>query len=199
MPISAYSPTRDLNASIPPGNIIAKEFATQQIVNSIRQLMADLAGIGSGQVQFPAVQNPSADPNTLDDYEEGLWTPTLITTGVALGSVTYDASRYGHYTKTGRHVIAVGHIMTSAVTVAPGTGGLAIGGFPFDAGAGAAATLGYMAGFVTAAPTGGVIFTGAMHLYKQDTGINNSTIVPVANAGTGAGGNEIYFAASYNV
>lgn len=46
MPISAYSPTRDLNANIPPGNIITKEFANQQIVNSIRQLMADLAGLG---------------------------------------------------------------------------------------------------------------------------------------------------------
>lgn len=26
-------------------------------------------------IKFPAVQVPSADPNTLDDYEEGFWTP----------------------------------------------------------------------------------------------------------------------------
>ena len=29
----------------------------------------------SGQLQFPATQNPSADPNNLDDYEENTWTP----------------------------------------------------------------------------------------------------------------------------
>ncbi len=31
--------------------------------------------LGSGQITFPATQNPSADANTLDDYEEGTWTP----------------------------------------------------------------------------------------------------------------------------
>jgi hypothetical protein len=31
----------------------------------------------SGQIPFPAAQNASADANTLDDYEEGTWTPQL--------------------------------------------------------------------------------------------------------------------------
>lgn len=43
MPISAYSPVRDDNASIPPGDIRNKDPEIQQIINSIRQLMADLA------------------------------------------------------------------------------------------------------------------------------------------------------------
>ncbi len=56
MPISSYSTNRDSNAGIPPGNISVpfSEFWAQQIVNSIRQLMADLAvdfaagGVGAG-------------------------------------------------------------------------------------------------------------------------------------------------------
>src|SRR5262245_1079228 len=31
----------------------------------------------NGQLPFPALQNSSADANTLDDYEEGTWTPTI--------------------------------------------------------------------------------------------------------------------------
>ena len=30
----------------------------------------------NGQLQFPAAQNPSTNPNVLDDYEEGTWNPT---------------------------------------------------------------------------------------------------------------------------
>ena len=51
-----------------------------------------------GRLQFPASQNASSDPNTLDDYEEGTWTPTVwgggnITTGVGryvkIGAMVY--------------------------------------------------------------------------------------------------------------
>src|SRR5678815_603330 len=31
----------------------------------------------SGQYAFPSTQTPSSDPNTLDDYEEGTWTPSV--------------------------------------------------------------------------------------------------------------------------
>lgn len=53
-----------------------------------------------GQITFPATQNPSADANTLDDYEEGTWTPTL--TGSS-GSATYN-SQSGTYVKVGSMV-----------------------------------------------------------------------------------------------
>ncbi len=51
-------------------------------------------------VTFPATQVPSADANTLDDYEEGTWTPT-ITSGMS--SVSYS-NQLGTYTKIGRQV-----------------------------------------------------------------------------------------------
>lgn len=44
-----------------------------------------------GQIKFPGTQNASSDANTLDDYEEGSWTPTY---GGFSGSVTTNFARY---------------------------------------------------------------------------------------------------------
>ena len=51
---------------------------------------------GSG-ITFPATQSASSDANTLDDYEEGTWTPSIG------GTATYNA-RWGTYTKVGNLV-----------------------------------------------------------------------------------------------
>ena len=56
---------------------------------------------GTG-IAFPATQNASSNANTLDDYEEGTWTPTLAFGGDSVG-VTY-ATQGGTYTKIGRTV-----------------------------------------------------------------------------------------------
>ena len=39
-------------------------------------------------VAFPATQSASADANTLDDYEEGSWTPTVSATAGSITSYT---------------------------------------------------------------------------------------------------------------
>lgn len=57
--------------------------------------------INNGNYPFPATQVPSADANTLDDYEEGTWTPTPTNLTV-VGTPTYT----GRYTKIGRIVNA---------------------------------------------------------------------------------------------
>ena len=44
-----------------------------------------------GQIPFPATQNASSNANTLDDYEEGTWTPTY--TGYT-GAVTTNLAKY---------------------------------------------------------------------------------------------------------
>jgi hypothetical protein len=81
----------------------------------------------SGQLKFPATQIPSSDPNTLDDYEEGSFTPTLTIGGSSTG-ITYVVRR-GDYTKVGRLVtIQLGIKMTS---IGSNTGNLAITGLPF--------------------------------------------------------------------
>ena len=56
---------------------------------------------GAG-VSFPATQSASSDANTLDDYEEGTYTPTLSFGGASTG-ITYDVQT-GRYTKVGRLV-----------------------------------------------------------------------------------------------
>jgi hypothetical protein len=57
----------------------------------------------TGQIQFPATQNASANANTLDDYEEGTFTPVLADalTGGNTATGTFSAS----YTKIGNVVI----------------------------------------------------------------------------------------------
>ena len=54
----------------------------------------------NGGIKFPATQVSSADGNTLDDYEEGTWTPSF-TLDSGSASVT-NAS--GSYVKIGRQV-----------------------------------------------------------------------------------------------
>jgi hypothetical protein len=81
-------------------------------------------------ITFPATQVPSADANTLDDYEEGTWTPTVYG-GTTAGTTTYSVQR-GFYTKIGRAVTITFDV---GYTAATGTGGLYIGGSPFTSSA----------------------------------------------------------------
>jgi|APGre2960657404_1045060.scaffolds.fasta_scaffold59869_2 hypothetical protein len=75
---------------------------------------------GSG-ITFPATQSASSDANTLDDYEEGTWTPSVG------GTATYGAQT-GYYVKVGKIVYVKGTIITTLI----GTGSTnTISGLPF--------------------------------------------------------------------
>ena len=82
-----------------------------------------------GQLTFPVTQNPSADANTLDDYEEGVWTPALNFGGAAVG-MTYATTPAGRFTKIGRTVFATGSLTLSAK--GSSTGAATIAGLPFS-------------------------------------------------------------------
>lgn len=84
-----------------------------------------------GQIAFPAIQNPSADANTLDDYEEGLFTPVME--GLTGAGTPSYATQNGVYTKVGRLVTVNVHIVATLTGV---TGQLCIKGFPFGNGTG---------------------------------------------------------------
>jgi|GEM_PF-2377326 len=79
-----------------------------------------LDGIG-----FPATQVASSDANTLDDYEEGTWTPTLalVTPGNSSHSI-----QLGRYQKIGNRVFFHGNI---GFVKGTGTGVLSLSGLPF--------------------------------------------------------------------
>lgn len=73
---------------------------------------ADSFTARSGQITFPATQVPSTNANTLDDYREGTYTPTV--TGAISGSFTLNPL-YNTlaYIKIGRKVHIQGGIITS--------------------------------------------------------------------------------------
>jgi len=85
----------------------------------------------SDGITFPATAVASADPNTLDDYEEGTFTPTVIGSGTA-GTATYNFQN-GRYTKVGRIVHFEIFLEWSLGT---GTGALRVSGLPFTSGNG---------------------------------------------------------------
>jgi hypothetical protein len=69
----------------------------------------------NGQIAFPATQNSSAGANTLDDYEEGAYTPALTFGGASVGITM--SSAVGSYTKIGRQVNFTAHcVLTSKGT-----------------------------------------------------------------------------------
>lgn len=84
---------------------------------------------GTG-IAFPATQFPSTNPNTLDDYEEGTWTPSL-TIGASAAGITYSF-REGRYTKTGRVYHFTAQIVLTSKGVNVGTAQVI--GLPFTAG-----------------------------------------------------------------
>jgi hypothetical protein len=72
-------------------------------------------------ITFPATQSASSNANTLDDYEEGTWTPSLG------GNTTYT-TQAGKYIKIGRTVFVEGHLYINAI----GTGSTSlVSGLPF--------------------------------------------------------------------
>ena len=76
-----------------------------------------------GQLKFPSSQNASADANTLDDYEEGTWTPTITSGGFSISSISL-----ANYTKVGRVVQCIADFTLSGTgTSSP----FYIGGLPF--------------------------------------------------------------------
>jgi hypothetical protein len=81
-------------------------------------------------VAFPAAQVASADPNTLDDYEEGTWEPTIIGSSTP-GTQTYS-EQSGLYTKIGNVCTVQGRVSITAKDAAM-SGNTIIGGLPFAA------------------------------------------------------------------
>jgi hypothetical protein len=77
---------------------------------------------GTG-IAFPATQSASSDANTLDDYEEGTWTPT-DNSGASLSFTGVSAT----YVKVGQMVIAWCQINYPSTA---STNGASITGLPF--------------------------------------------------------------------
>jgi hypothetical protein len=86
-----------------------------------------VVGLPQGKLSFPAVQSASADANTLDDYEEGTWTPTLSSTGATF---SYNAQS-GTYVKIGRFVWCTGRVKLNTSGNTLSGNGTSISTLPF--------------------------------------------------------------------
>ena len=73
--------------------------------------------ITTPQVTFPATDVPSADANTLDDYQEATWTPALQFGGA---SVNMEGTYGGSYTKIGNRVFIDGYIVLTDKGISTG-------------------------------------------------------------------------------
>jgi hypothetical protein len=106
---------------LPDGSIDADSLASTLNLSSKTMTFGNVTASG---ITFPASVSASGNPNTLDDYEEGTWTPAFV---AASGSATYT-NQQGTYTKIGRQVTAVFYITVNTSSSLTSTG---ISGLPF--------------------------------------------------------------------
>jgi hypothetical protein len=148
--------------------MIKKSGSTNATIN---QFGIGLAGsnLSSGTgIAFPATQNASGDSNTLDDYEEGSWTPV----NASIASITLSVTT-ARYVKIGRQVFVTCYIGYPSTG---DTNSAKIGGFPF------AATGGEVYGYLS----GRTGYSGAGHLtWQLGSGLTE------ANCFGGGGGTTI--------
>lgn len=161
------------------------------------QALVDISGSSAGQIKFPATQNASSDANTLDDYEEGTWTPTYSTDGVAFTSVTYSA-QIGSYTKIGNLVFVRCIVITSAVTKGGATGNIKINGLPFTAASNPAFAVGLSSNWTTNTLMCLASSTSLL-LYTRTAVTADGIRTVVADVATGASANLAYISGCYNI
>lgn len=120
----------DTNAShtlalVPGSNLTGNKTLTLTTGDADRTLDMSAGSLtaGGGQYAFPATQNSSSDANTLDDYEEGTWTPSD-----ASGAALSLSSVYGAYTKIGNRLFV--DLELTYPTTADGSTAL-LGGLPY--------------------------------------------------------------------
>lgn len=146
------------------------------------------------QIKFPGTPTLSTDANTLDDYEEGTFTPTIIGTGTA-GTGTYT-KQIGRYQKIGNRVYFAINLSWTGHT---GTTNMFVASLPFtcsNTGAvwpcsvipdGIAMTAGY---YMTAYVENN---TSQIPLLQVATGSSANSLVPIDTAGA------IYISGHYEV
>jgi hypothetical protein len=125
--LSPANTASNLTITVPAISATMATLTTPSFATTIGVGGATPANSGAG-ITFPATQSASSDANTLDDYEEGTWTPVLIFGGSA-GVTTYDYQN-GTYTKVGNVVTARCYI--SIATKSGATGSAILTGLPFE-------------------------------------------------------------------
>lgn len=127
-------------------------------------LQGGTSSAGTG-IAFPATQSASSDANTLDDYEEGTFSPSISSDSTGAFTMT---TRYGRYTKVGNLVTFVAYIVWSA---RPTGGNIQVGGYPFS-----------IDWSTNVQPASGFIIKSATDTYVQNGLLTNDTNGSVNNS-----------------
>jgi hypothetical protein len=194
----ATSTNRTLTLPDNTGTIITQN-STPAFASTIGVGGATAAASGAG-ITFPATASASSNANTLDDYEEGTWTPAYSPQSGSFTTLNYS-KQYGRYIKIGTMVYVEITLATSSVTVGTASGILFISGLPFtpsstgDGGVGI--VIGNMIRFATAlsnirayTPNNeSVIYLPVMATNDASTPAN---FIAVSNLTTGASGFQNY-------
>jgi len=154
----ATSTNRTLTLPDNTGTIITQN-STPAFASTIGVGGATAAASGAG-ITFPATQSASSDANTLDDYEEGTWTPTISRTG---SSYTYgdnaNGYRTGKYVKIGNTVYCWFSITIASIAT-QGSSFNVLSGLPFASGGGAFARYGGSVSVCTVLTTATSMYLG---------------------------------------
>jgi hypothetical protein len=121
------------NVSAAPAGTAGATASLTQIIGVAADQSVALQGAtsqsGAG-ITFPATQSASSNANTLDDYEEGSWTPSLRDGGTNR-SPSYAHGPTGTYVKIGRFVFVRWGFKLSNKGAGSGSGEIQIFGLPF--------------------------------------------------------------------
>lgn len=141
----------------------------------------------------------STDPSVLDDYSEGVWTPTITTNGADFTSVTYNSLTEGTYTKIGRLVTLTGTLRTDAVTKGAASGSVLVGGLPFTSSSVGTSSIATSSGWATNHPESGYFLNTASTMFLLYRAASNGPTanLSVSDVATGANSNLIRFTAQY--
>jgi hypothetical protein len=152
---------------------------------------------GTG-ITFPATQSASSNANTLDDYEEGSWTPTITFGGASVG-ITYNTIYTGAtYTKIGNRVCISGFILITSK--GSSTGNASIANLPFTSESGNTRYLGVAIGgsaFTYANQFWATISPNTTSIVLQQS-LENGVQSAITNSNF-TGGTELYFSATYTI
>ena len=172
--------------------------AVSFVANNYGIGLGDIAAVDGTGIRFPATQSASTNANTLDDYEEGTWTPSY---NGGLTGITYGSVRSGYYRKVGSMVTIWFGIMTDGLTVTSSS--LNISGLPFTAisGGGTNGTLNVnnCTRWVSNPPNSGCVEPGTTSITLYTT-INTTgagtdpTTVTTGSMATGASNRNILYA-----
>lgn len=172
----------------------SKKITAQELQNYLKKFPATIAvgnatpaASGAG-ISFPATASASSDANTLDDYEEGDCSSSVVIAGTTTAGAGTYTGQSARYVKVGALVTVYGFLAWTAHT---GTGNMRISGLPFalngQSGAYGAAAIGYFDGITLTAgnvPSGYADSgTNFINIAQFPTGGGASAAVPIDVAG----------------